>query len=68
MEAVTFDPENVWLVYEDSNGEEWTQPVSDLHESGTLCDPETGEDMVVVSVRCGVSEDNVASWRLGALG
>lgn len=38
----------MWLVYEDENGDLHYQPWEDLTESGTLIDPEDGEDMEMV--------------------
>lgn len=39
---------NMWLVYADSEGEHHHQPWQDLDESGTLIDPETGDDMETI--------------------
>lgn len=36
------------LVYKDENGELHTQPWGDLVSSGTLTDPETGDDMDII--------------------
>ena len=36
------------LVYKSENGEFHTQEWQDLVESGTLIDPETGDDMEIV--------------------
>lgn len=40
-----FKPEQVELIYIDANGQEYSQFVSDLVETGTLIDPDTGDDM-----------------------
>lgn len=45
-----FEPEQVELIYIDSNGQEHSQFVSELIESGTLVDPDTGDDMDIVRV------------------
>ena len=42
-----FEPEQVELIYIDSSGQEHSQFVSELIESGTLVDPDTGDDMDV---------------------
>ena len=42
-----FEPEQVELIYIYSNGQEHSQFVSELIESGTLVDPDTGDDMDV---------------------
>lgn len=39
---------SMWLVYADSEGGHHYQPWQDLEESGTLIDPETGDDMEMV--------------------
>lgn len=41
------NPEQVELIYIDSNGQEHSQFVNDLVETGTLIDPDTGDDMDV---------------------
>lgn len=38
----------MWLVYVDAHGDNHFQPWQDLEESGTLIDPESGEDMEMV--------------------
>lgn len=45
------EPTRVILVYQDEEGNHHEQPVSDLTESGTLIDPETGDDMPIVGVK-----------------
>ena len=42
-----YKPEEVELVYVDEQGNEHPQRVSDLVESGTRIDPDTGDDMDV---------------------
>ena len=44
-------PDTIFLIYRDSNDEEHSQPVNNLNESGTLVNPETGDDMVIVGVK-----------------
>ena len=39
---------SMWLVYADSEGGHHYQPWQDLEESGTLINPETGDDMEMV--------------------
>jgi hypothetical protein len=39
---------SMWLVYADTEGGKHYQPWQDLEESGTLIDPETGEDMEMI--------------------
>lgn len=41
------NPDNVFAVYIDSEGNEHSQPISDINYSGTLIDPETGDDMEI---------------------
>lgn len=43
------DPKNITIVYIDEEGGEHYQPLTDITESGTLTDPETGDDMPVVA-------------------
>ncbi len=40
--------DNLFLVYVSEEGETFTQSIFDLNEAGTLIDPETGDDMVIV--------------------
>lgn len=40
-----FEPEQVELIYVDSQGNKHAQFVCDLVETGTLIDPDTGDDM-----------------------
>lgn len=40
-----FKPEQVELIYVDSQGNEHAQLVCDLVETGTLIDPDMGDDM-----------------------
>lgn len=46
-----FAPDNVVLVYIDSTGKEYEQPLSDLQDAGTLVDPDTGDDMSLIGAR-----------------
>ena len=39
---------DMWLVYIDGRGEQHTQHWNDIVDSGSLIDPDTGEDMDVV--------------------
>ena len=39
------------LVYHDESGYEYTQPLFDLVDSGTLIDPETDDDLGLVGWR-----------------
>lgn len=43
--------ERLTLVYLDGAGEEHEQPLEDLSQSGTLVDPESGEDMALIGAR-----------------
>ena len=47
---ISVNPDKVTLVYQDDEGNEYTQVVSDLVESGTLVNGETDEDMSIVEV------------------
>ncbi|AWN04597.1 hypothetical protein PBI_GRAYSON_269 [Rhodococcus phage Grayson] len=40
--------DNMYLVYVDNNGQEHHQPWQDVVQSGSLIDPETGDDMDIV--------------------
>lgn len=51
MKSKTYSPVEVSVVYEDEQGNEHWQPVSDIVESGTLTDPETEDDMPIVRVK-----------------
>lgn len=42
-----YNPDHVFVVYFDSEGNEHSQSISDLDYSGTLSDPETGGDMEI---------------------
>lgn len=42
------DIDNLILIYQDEMGLLYEQPASDITTSGTLIDPETGEDMELV--------------------
>ena len=46
MEKINTGP--MELVYQDSSGNLHSQPWSDLVESGTLIDPDTGDDMPII--------------------
>lgn len=50
LENAVYAPEQVFLVYQDSEGQEYYQPASDVVTSDTLIDPVTEEDMEVVRV------------------
>lgn len=39
------------LVYQDENGKEYTQPVRDIMQSGTLLDPASDDDLDLVALR-----------------
>lgn len=45
-----YAPEKVSLVYLAEDGTEYTQPVTDVVEVGSLVDPDTGEDMEIIRV------------------
>lgn len=47
-ELIIYPASEVTIVYEDENGEQYTQPLTDIVESGTLTDPSTGEDLEIV--------------------
>lgn len=42
------DLESLQIIYTDDKGCLYTQPLSDLPDSGTLVDPDTGDDMPIV--------------------
>lgn len=42
------DLESLQIIYTDEKGCLYTQPLSDLPDSGTLVDPDTGDDMEIV--------------------
>lgn len=46
--AIEFDTSIVTLVYKDEDGKEYEQPLNDVFYSGTLIDPETGDDLELV--------------------
>lgn len=48
MDTITVQTGALDLVYRDENGDLHTQSWDDLTESGTLIDPESGEDMELV--------------------
>lgn len=50
MEHENLDMNKVTLVYVSEDGTEYYQPVSDITSSGTLIDPETGDDMELIGV------------------
>lgn len=50
MKFSIHQPEDVFAIYVDSEGNEHDQPVSDMTEVGTLIDPDTGDDMGIVRV------------------
>lgn len=45
---VNKDLESLQIIYTDDKGCLYTQPLSDLPDSGTLVDPDTGDDMPIV--------------------
>ena len=45
---VNKDLESLQIIYTDEKGCLYTQPLSDLPDSGTLVDPDTGDDMPIV--------------------
>lgn len=45
---VNKDLESLQIIYTDEKGCLYTQPLSDLPDSGTLVDPDTGDDMEIV--------------------
>lgn len=45
------DPRFVALVYKDESGQMHSQPVSDVITQGTLVDPESGNDLAIISVQ-----------------
>lgn len=45
---VNKDLESLQIIYTDGKGCLYTQPLSDLPDSGTLVDPDTGDDMPIV--------------------
>lgn len=47
----TVRAEKATLIYEDSEGRSYEQPLSDITEAGTLINPETGDDLEVVAAR-----------------
>lgn len=47
------DPERIVLVYRDERGRAHEQPLVDITSAGTLIDPNTGNDLELVSARVG---------------
>lgn len=45
-----YNPNDVFAIYVDSEGEEHKQPISDINEVGILIDPETGDDLDIIRV------------------
>lgn len=45
MRFQQYDTEDVFVIYIDAEGNEHSQSIQDLLESGTLEDPVTGKDM-----------------------
>lgn len=50
MRPIHVNPEHAILVYEDEEGNQFEQPVTDLVEGGTLTN-DAGEDMGIVDVK-----------------
>lgn len=50
MNIESFDPEKTFAVYMDTEGNEISQPISDIPETGTLIDPYTDEDLDIVRI------------------
>lgn len=50
------DPENVTLICTDTDNEKHTQQVNDLVETGTMINPDTGEELVIQHIF--ITEDN----------
>ena len=50
MRQIHVDPEHTILVYEDEEGNQFEQSVTDLVESGTLTN-DAGEDMKIIDVK-----------------
>lgn len=47
---------DIVLVYTDEAGKEYEQPLSDIEESGTLIDPESGDDLSLIGWRHATAE------------
>lgn len=47
---MVFEPSRAYVVYIDSEGEEYKQPISDINEADILIDPETGDDLDIIRV------------------
>lgn len=45
-----YNPNDVFAIYVDSEGEEHQQPIADITEVGILIDPETGDDLDIIRV------------------
>lgn len=50
-ELPIIDNSRVTLIYLDEAGNEHAQPLGDLAQAGTLVDPESGEDMILIGAR-----------------
>lgn len=48
----------VTLVYQDTDGTEYTQPLGDITDVGTLIDPLTGDDLELVGARIAGTDSN----------
>lgn len=49
--AKKYNAELVELIYTNNENEQFTQPISDLTEAGTMIDPNTSEECVLDTVR-----------------
>lgn len=54
---MNIDLNKATLVYTDESGQEHEQPVADITSSGTLIDPDTGDDMPLTGLRVCTSLD-----------
>ena len=48
IRAIRKDLDSMFIVYTDSEKHLYEQPLSDLPDSGTLIDPDTGDDMEII--------------------
>ena len=50
MPIQSFDSAEVFAVYIDTEGNEISQPISDIPEAGTLIDPYTDDDLDIIRI------------------
>ena len=62
FEPTGVDLERITLVYRSEVGEEYDQSLSDITSVGTLIDPDTGDDLELVSARLEPEEPHGHHW------